>query len=84
MQGVGMDLNEKQMVKVKEIVASVNLGGDVGSAVTLAETTPSIKTIKAARKALLGEARKYDKALAKYGIDLVAEEARAIVARVGI
>jgi hypothetical protein len=71
-------LTEKQQAKVKEIVVSVNLE-TAGTAITVAQDTPSIANLKAARKAIAKELHKLDKALAVYDIDLATDEAKMFI-----
>jgi hypothetical protein len=74
-----MNLSDKQIAKVKAFVDSVNVGGDVGGAITVASLNPTISKITAARKALMREVRKLDKALAIYGLDLAFDDAQALI-----
>ena len=77
-----MQLTDKQSAKVSDLLASVNLGGDVGSAITLAGQNPVAANIKKARKLLAKELHKLDKALAVFDIDLAYDEAAAIIAKI--
>jgi hypothetical protein len=76
-----MKLSEKQIERIAMFAASVNLANGLANAVEDAAREPTLANLKKARKAMVAELKKLDKALAEFGLSVALDEARALIAK---
>ena len=77
---MAIKLSEKQLAKVTELIASINLAG-IATGLDVAAKAPSAERLKILRKDIAKQLHVVDKALAVYEIDLALDEAAALIAK---